>query len=206
MFFKVFPCRELLDRISLIHKYLEFPLSKQKIVGTIDCGKLCFLTMQNYVAHQNWSGSFLQKGWAPVTYSIVPLSFIRLWKNFFIRVLKSTALNLDPLVNSDTYSTISCTSQLCNLHTLCLLKLVRLPNFLFSMLLFWRSLYWILFQIYTCLSTICFGCLRIMPMHIYIILSTFVFIHRYRAIKILESITLLYNFIQHELINPKGIF
>ena len=51
MFFKVFPCRELLDRISLIHKYLEFPLSKQKIVGIIDCGKLFFLTMQNYVAH-----------------------------------------------------------------------------------------------------------------------------------------------------------
>ena len=41
-----------LDCFSVVHN-LEFPLSKPKKVGTLDCGKLCFLTMQNYVAHPN---------------------------------------------------------------------------------------------------------------------------------------------------------
>ena len=50
IFLKVFSCRGLLDRYSVIHN-LEFPLSKPGKLGPPDCGKLYILTMRNNVAH-----------------------------------------------------------------------------------------------------------------------------------------------------------
>ena len=44
IFLKYFPCREQLDRFSLIHNL-------EKRSKKTDCGKVCFLTMRHKVAH-----------------------------------------------------------------------------------------------------------------------------------------------------------
>ena len=46
----MFHCRGLLDCSSLIHN-LEFLFSKNKKLGTLDYGKVYFLTMPTHVTH-----------------------------------------------------------------------------------------------------------------------------------------------------------
>ena len=130
------------------------------------------------------------------------------------RILRSAALNSGPLINSDSYLKISYVTvmQFAYCWDLvfqnCYAGLISYLVGYFEYLL--RSLYRIIRQPQHCFKSThanqqCFGCFSIMPMHIDIVLSAFVFIHCYRTINFLVgSVTPPYNFIQCELIIPIG--
>ena len=66
IFLKIFSCKGLLDRYSLIHN-LEFPLSKPEKLGPLDCGKVNFLIMRNIMGHltviKTEAARFCKKVW-----------------------------------------------------------------------------------------------------------------------------------------------